>query len=205
MPGAQLESVLRFEGLTAQEISTVLWLLTPENLVPKREQKPDEKGYFHLGLGKPLGLGTASISAEILSLHDSRSLADGYKDLGTVLFQNVCEDNHEERKTTDKIPKSISDALPDAIKEQSSLAVLAFVRSAYGWKKDETEARDPVSYTPYPDSEKKSPIIDYFTNYEQSRIIGSGRSFTPKMRTLEEDSPVKAPPPGPGPYWVPSR
>lgn len=205
MPGAQLESVLRFEGLTAQEISTVLWLLTPENLVPKREQKPDEKGYFHLGLGKPLGLGTASISAEILSLHDSRSLADGYKDLGTVLFQNVCEDNHEERKTTDKIPKSISDALPDAIKEQSSLAVLAFVRSAYGWKKDETEARDPVSYTPYPESEKKSPIIDYFTNYEQSRIIGSGRSFTPKMRTLEEDSPVKAPPPGPGPYWVPSR
>ena len=161
---------------------------------------PDEKGYFHLGLGKPLGLGTASISAEILSLHDSRSLADGYKDLGTVLFQNVCEDNHEERKTTDKIPKSISDALPDAIKEHSSLAVLAFVRSAYGWKKDETEARDPVSYTPYPDSEKKSPIIDYFTNYEQSRINGSARHFPHKMRTLEEDNPVKIPPPGPGLY-----
>ena len=200
MPGAQLESVLRFEGLTAQEISTILWLLTPANLVPKREQMPDEKGYFHLGLGKPLGLGTASISAEILSLHDSRSLADGYKDLGTVLFQNVCEDNHEERKTTDKIPKSISDALPDAIKEHSSLAVLAFVRSAYGWKKDETEARDPVSYTPYPDSEKKSPIIDYFTNYEQSRINGSARHFPHKMRTLEEDNPVKIPPPGPGLY-----
>lgn len=207
MPGATFESALRFEGLTAQEISTILWLLTPENLVPKEEQKPGEEGYFHLGLGKPLGLGTASISAEVLSLQDSHSLADGYKSLDTILCHNICEDNNEEGKTISKIPESISNALPKTIKEHSSLAVLAFVRSAYGWKKDEAKHldRDPVSYTPYPDSEKKSPIIDYFTNYEQSRIIGSGRSFTPKMRTLEEDSPVKAPPPGPGPYWVPSR
>lgn len=206
-PGATLESTLRFENLTAQEISTVLWLLTPENLVPKDEQKPREEGYFHLGLGKPLGLGTASISAEVLSLQDSQSLADGYIDLKTILCHSISEDNNEKVKTGDKILASISDALPDAIKEHSSPAVLAFVRSAYGWKKDEVKnlERDPVSYTPYPDSESKSPIIDYFTKYEQSRIIGSARHFPDKMRTLEEDRPAKVPPPGPGPYRVPSR
>lgn len=200
MPEATLESVLRFEGLTAQEISIILWLLTPENLVPKDEQRPEEKGYFHLGLGKPLGLGTASISAEVLSLQDSQSLAVGYKDLDTVLYHNTCEDDNKEGKTISEIFQSISDALPKTIREHSSLAVLAFVRSAYGWKKDEAKHldRDPVSYTPYPDSENKSPIIDYFTNYEQSRIIGSARHFADKMRTLEEDRPAKIPLPGPG-------
>lgn len=207
MPEATLESVLRFEGLTAQEISIILWLLTPENLVPKDEQRPEEKGYFHLGLGKPLGLGTASISAEVLSLQDSQSLAVGYKDLDTVLYHNTCEDDNKEGKTISEIFQSISDALPKTIREHSSLAVLAFVRSAYGWKKDEAKHldRDPVSYTPYPDSENKSPIIDYFTNYEQSRIIGSARHFADKMRTLEEDRPAKIPLPGPGTYRVPSR
>ncbi|WP_424622426.1 CRISPR-associated RAMP family protein [Actinomyces bouchesdurhonensis] len=207
MPEATLESVLRFEGLTAQEISIILWLLTPKNLVPKDEQRPREKGYFHLGLGKPLGLGTASISAEVLSLQDSQSLAVGYKDLDTVLYHNTCEDDNKEGKTISEIFQSISDALPKTIREHSSLAVLAFVRSAYGWKKDEAKHldRDPVSYTPYPDSENKSPIIDYFTNYEQSRIIGSARHFADKMRTLEEDRPAKIPPPGPGTYRVPSR
>ena len=207
MPEATLESVLRFEGLTAQEISIILWLLTPKNLVPKDEQRPREKGYFHLGLGKPLGLGTASISAEVLSLQDSQSLAVGYKDLDTVLYHNTCEDDNKEGKTISEIFQSISDALPKTIREHSSLAVLAFVRSAYGWKKDEAKHldRDPVSYTPYPDSENKSPIIDYFTNYEQSRIIGTARHFADKMRTLEEDRPAKIPPPGPGTYRVPSR
>ena len=173
-----------------EEISTILWLLTPENLVPKREQKPDKKGYFHLGLGKPLGLGTASISAEVLSLYDSHSLADGYINLDTILCHNLCEDDNEKGKTTSKIPESISDALPDAIKEHSSLAVLAFVRSAYGWKKDEAKnlASDPVSYTPYPDSEKKSPIIDYFKEYEQKRIKGEAQRFEFRMLPLEEDN-----------------
>lgn len=190
MSGATLESALRFEGLTAEEISTILWLLTPENLVPKEEQKPGEEGYFHLGLGKPLGLGTASISAEVLSLQDSHSLADGYINLDTILCHNLCEDNNEKGKTTSRIPESISDALPDAIKEHSSLAVRAFVRSAYGWKKDEAKnlASDPVSYTPYPASEKKSPIIDYFKEYEQKRIKGAAQRFTFRMRALEEDN-----------------
>ena len=179
---------MRFEGLTAEEISTILWLLTPENLVPKTEQKPGEKGYFHLGLGKPLGLGTVSIFAEILSLHDSQSLADGYKDLDLLLCHNLCKDNNEEEQATNKIPDAVSNAL-NAIKEHPSPAVLAFMRSSYGWKEDEDEQleRDPVSYTPYPSSDKKSSIIDYFKDYEQKRIKGEDQDDRLKMITLEEE------------------
>ncbi len=187
-PGATLESILRFENLTAQEISTILWLLTPANLVPKDEQKPGEEGYFHLGLGKPLGLGTASISAKVLSLHDSQSLAEGYKDLNTILYRSSSREDSEREDTASEVPESITRALPRAIAKQSSPAVLAFVRSAYGWKTDETEEQDPVSYTPYPSSDKKSSIIDYFKEYEQKRIKGAAQSFKFRMRTLEEDN-----------------
>ena len=178
---------MRFENLTAQEISTILWLLTPANLVPKDEQKPGEEGYFHLGLGKPLGLGTASISAKVLSLHDSQSLAEGYKDLNTILYHSSSREDSEREDTASEVPESITRALPRAIAKQSSPAVLAFVRSAYGWKTDETEEQDPVSYTPYPSSDKKSSIIDYFKDYEQKRIKGGAQRFQFKMTTLEEE------------------
>lgn len=189
-PGATLESILRFENLTAQEISTILWLLTPANLVPKDEQKPGEEGYFHLGLGKPLGLGTASISAKVLSLHDSQSLAEGYKDLNTILYHSSSREDSEREDTASEVPESITRALPRAIAKQSSPAVVAFVRSAYGWKEDEDEKlkQDPVSYTPYPSSDKKSSIIDYFKEYEQKRIKGEAQRFKFRMLTLEEDN-----------------
>lgn len=187
-PGATLESVLRFEGLTAQEISIILWLLTPSNLVPELERGPGKKGYFHLGLGKPLGLGAASISAKVLSLHDSQSLAEGYKDLNTILYHSSSREDSEREDTASEVPESITRALPRAIAKQSSPAVLAFVRSAYGWKTDETEEQDPVSYTPYPSSDKKSAIIDYFKEYEQKRIKGEAQRFEFRMLALEEDN-----------------
>ena len=188
-PGATLESILRFENLTAQEISTILWMLNPENLVPKKQRKTGEQGYFHLGLGKPLGLGAASISAEILSLHDSQSLAQGYKDLDAVLYHSTSREDSEREDTANEVPESITRALPPAIAKQSSPAVLAFVRSAYGWKDDEDEKleQDPVSYTPDTSPGKKSPIIDYFKDYEQKRIKGEAQPVERRMLTLEED------------------
>lgn len=188
MPEATLVSVLRFEGLTAQELSTILWLLTPSNLVPELERGPGKEGYFHLGLGKPLGLGTASISAEILSIHDSLSLAEGYKHLDTNLYRSTSRDDSESEDTATQVPESITRALHGTIAKQSSPAVLAFVRSAYGWTKDENQERDPVLYTPYPSSDKKSSIIDYFKEYEQKRIKGEAQRFEFRMLALEEDN-----------------
>ena len=106
-----------------------------------------------------------------------------------VLCHNICEDNNEEEQAINKIPEAISHEL-DAIKKHSSPAVHAFVRSAYGWKEDEDEKlkQDPVLYTPYPSSDKKSSIIDYFKEYEQKRIKGEAQRFEFRMLTLEEDN-----------------
>ena len=194
LPGATFESELRFEGLTAEEISIMLWLLTPSNLVPKGQQKEGERGYFHLGFGKPLGLGSASICAEVLTLTNSKLLASQYRDLKAVLALDKTKCSDEDRKTLTEELALIKEKLPSPIREQTSLAVKAFVRSAYGWKNDESANKDPVSYSPSAFRPKKqgfSTITDYFTEYERSRILNIDFNF--KMSTLEEDSEDVAP------------
>ena len=197
--GAVFESTLRFEGLSAEELSILLWLLDPEKIVPKAQRTTGEFGFFHLGLGKPLGLGTVCIRAEILTLASSKTLAGSYRDLmGVLSFDKpMCSNN--EQKSLDSEITSVNEALPNTISEQTSLAVRAFVRSAYGWKGDEDEKleRDPVSYTPYTSSGKKSSIIDYFRDYEQKRIKGKAQRFEFRMLTLEEDNGSSTTPPDP--------
>lgn len=184
--GAVFESTLRFEGLSAEELSILLWLLDPKQIVPKLQRAADAVGFFHLGFGKPLGLGTVCISAEVLTLVSSKTLAGSYRGLKSVLSI----DSNDEQKSLDSEITSVNEALPSTISEQTSLAVRAFVRSAYGWKEDEDEKleRDPVSYTPYTSSGKKSSIIDYFKDYERERIKGETQHFKPRMLTLEEDN-----------------
>lgn len=195
--GAVFESTLRFEGLNAKELSILLWLLDPKKIVPKYQRTAGALGFFHLGLGKPLGFGTVCIRAEILTLISSKTLAGSYRGLKSVLSFDKLTRCSNEQKSLDAEIASVNEALPDAMKEQSSLAVRAFVRSAYGWKEDEDEKldSDPVSYTPYTTSGKKSPIIKYFKEYEQKRIKGEAQRFEFRMLTLEEDndSPTTTP------------
>lgn len=188
--GAVFESALRFEGLSAKELSILLWLLDPKKIVPKYQRTAGALGFFHLGLGKPLGFGTVCIRAEILTLISSKTLAGSYRGLKSVLSFDMLTRCSNEQKSFDAEIASVNEALPDAMKEQSSLAVRAFVRSAYGWKEDEDEKleMDPVSYTPYTTSGKKSPIIKYFKEYEQKRIKGEAQRFEFRMLTLEEDN-----------------
>lgn len=187
--GANFESTLRFEGLSAKELSVLLWLLDPEKIVPRTQWAEGEYGFFHLGLGKPLGLGAVCIRAEVLTLIASESLASSYRRLKGVLTRDETTRSDEEQKSLDAKLASIKEALPSTISEQTSLAVRAFVRSAYGWKVDEGAKRDPVSYSPSAFQPKKqglSPIISYFTEYEKSRI--KDQEFSIKMQSLEEDS-----------------
>jgi hypothetical protein avisC_11520 len=186
--GANFESTLRFEGLSAKELSVLLWLLDPERIVPHSQRAEGEYGFFHLGLGKPLGLGAVCIRAEVLTLVTSRSLASSYRNLKGVLTRDETTRSDEEQKSLDAKLASIKEALPSTISKQTSLAVRAFVRSAYGWKIDEGAKRDPVSYSPSAFQPKKqglSPVISYFTEYEKSRI--KDEEFRFKFLTLEED------------------
>lgn len=189
MPGANFESTLHFEGLSAEELSVILWLLDPEMIVPDPQKAAGECGFFHLGLGKPLGLGTVCIRSEVLTLTSSESLASNYRDLKGVLTLEETTRSDEEQRSLAAELASVTEALPSTISKQTSLAVRAFVRSAYGWKGDGDERRDPVSYSPptfCPKKQGLSPIISYFTEYEKSRIKDQEFSF--KMQTLEEDS-----------------
>lgn len=186
--GANFESTLRFEGLSAKELSVLLWLLDPERILPHSQRAEGEYGFFHLGLGKPLGLGAVCIRAEVLTLVTSRSLASSYRNLKGVLTRDETTRSDEEQKSLDAKLASIKEALPSTISKQTSLAVRAFVRSAYGWKIDEGAKRDPVSYSPSAFQPKKqglSPVISYFTEYEKSRI--KDEEFRFKFLTLEED------------------
>lgn len=187
--GANFESTLRFEGLSAKELSVILWLLNPEMIVPIPQRAEGEYGFFHLGLGKPLGLGAVCIRAEVLTLATSRSLASSYRDLKGVLSLEETTRSNEEQKSLAAELALIKRALPLAISKQKSLAVRAFVRSAYGWKCDEGATKDPVAYSPStfrPERRGLSPIISYFTEYEKSRIRDEDFNF--EMLTLEEDS-----------------
>jgi hypothetical protein len=186
--GAKFESTLRFEGLSAEELSVLLWLLDPEKIVPEHQRAAGEVGFFHLGLGKPLGLGTVCIRAEVFTLISSKTLAGCYRDLKSVLNFNKSTCSETEQNSLDAEIASIKKKLPPTISEQKSLAVKAFVRSAYGWKGDEDAEKDPVAYSPYTFRPKKhgiSHVISYFTEYEKTRI--KDKEFDSKMLTLEED------------------
>ena len=85
LPGSQMTMTIHFEMLTPLELSILLWLLKPENLVPHSERGKGLVGYLHLGMGKPLGYGTLKVEATELRLQNGQQLATGYTQLDGCL------------------------------------------------------------------------------------------------------------------------
>ena len=106
--GSSLKCALRFENLSKFELASLVWVLTPENLVPlearnrtenaeekaksKASKGEDEKpakpvGFLRMGLGKPLGLGAVEvrIAEGGLKAWRGRSLAKSYESLEACL------------------------------------------------------------------------------------------------------------------------
>lgn len=106
--GSSLKCTLRFENLSKFELASLVWVLTPENLVPmearNRTENPEEKakseagkgdgeepvkpvGFLRMGLGKPLGLGAVEvrIAEGGLKAWRGRSLAKSYESLEACL------------------------------------------------------------------------------------------------------------------------
>ena len=84
--GSVMRTRIRFEGLSKDELAALLWVLTPENLVPAGdERKPGRVGYLRMGLGKPLGLGVVEVRATGLHLIRSQDLASAYEGLSGAL------------------------------------------------------------------------------------------------------------------------
>lgn len=83
--GSLMRTRIRFEGLSKDELAALLWVLTPENLVPAGERTSGHVGYLRMGLGKPFGLGTVEVQATRLRLIRSQDLASAYEGLSGAL------------------------------------------------------------------------------------------------------------------------
>ncbi|WP_103064258.1 hypothetical protein [Actinomyces qiguomingii] len=61
--GSELRCTVSFTNLSHDELAALIWVLTPENLVPASEQGPDRSkcGYLRMGLAKPFGLGVLEV------------------------------------------------------------------------------------------------------------------------------------------------
>ena len=164
-PGAVFRTTIAFEGLTAEELAVLVWLLTPRRLVPRngkrRKASRSAVGYHRLGFGKPLGLGAVEIRATDVVVRDGAGLADGYQDLTGCLG---CPPPKSDRDTPEQRLGKILSRLPRGFNQR--LSVRAFVRAAYGWGGD----------VGYPAAGKRaggdelSPIITWFKNREENRV-----------------------------------
>lgn len=81
--GTKFDVMMRFETLTEFELSWLLWILDPANLVPRNKRKshksfsPSNKvGYLRLGTGKPLGLGIVEVTLSPDGLQASKTAAN---------------------------------------------------------------------------------------------------------------------------------
>ena len=163
-PGAAFRTTA-FEGLTAEELAVLVWLLTPRRLVPRsgkrRKASRSAVGYHRLGFGKPLGLGAVEIRATDVVVRDGAGLADGYQDLTGCLG---CPPPKSDRDTPEQRLGKILSRLPQGFNQR--LSVRAFVRAAHGWGGD----------VGYPAAGKRaggdelSPIIAWFKNREENRV-----------------------------------
>lgn len=82
--GTKFDATMRFEALTEFELSWLLWILDPANLVPCAEQQmrmsgspSDKVGYLRLGMGKPLGLGVVQVDLSPNGFYACKTNGDG--------------------------------------------------------------------------------------------------------------------------------
>lgn len=87
--GSVLRCTLSFTDLSRAELGALIWVLTPENLVPAAEKQADAAavGYLRMGLGKPLGLGVLEvrIAADGLRATCGADLAKKYENISACL------------------------------------------------------------------------------------------------------------------------
>ena len=83
--GSRLRCRVSFSNLSRNELTALVWVLTPKNLVPPRERNDDPRtvGFLQMGLGKPLGLGALEVRIAEGGLHviSGKDLGAAYEGL----------------------------------------------------------------------------------------------------------------------------
>lgn len=169
-PGAVFHSRIRFTNLSNQELSILLWLLTPTMLA--EGIKKIEEGYHHIGFGKPIGMGSVRIDATSCHVLTGKELATQYEALDSVcgLFNPIRLINGDLKKVKPiNIQGHINTFLPEGFKE--SLPVKCFRRQACGWNDNV-----PVSYPTIEQEGRQSedvsdnPTLTWFRKREDNRV-----------------------------------
>ncbi|PHP52860.1 hypothetical protein BW737_006180 [Actinomyces ruminis] len=132
-PGSVLRCTVSFTNLNHDELAALIWVLTPENLVPDGGCKPDQNsvqprcGYLRLGLAKPFGLGVLEVRIADYGLRARRGseLANSYAALSECQGLDEPMVDPEDFKLA-----SLSGLL-------KMPWVQAMQRAAYGYPKDE--------------------------------------------------------------------
>ncbi|WP_136192678.1 hypothetical protein [Actinomyces procaprae] len=127
--GSTLTCTLRFSNLSRVELSALLWILTPQNLVPIEEKTasddPELTGCLRMGLGKPLGLGAIEVCIveHGFRLVDNKSLAAAYENLSDCIGTAA--------RVTDPSELGFSEAVDRELRRQPW--VKAMQRAAFGY------------------------------------------------------------------------
>ena len=90
--GSRLRCRVSFSNLSRNELTALIWVLTPKNLVPLRERDDDPRtvGFLQMGLGKPLGLGALEVRIAEGGLYviSGKDLGAAYEDLSGCLGES---------------------------------------------------------------------------------------------------------------------
>jgi len=148
--GSVFHCTVHFEGLSQEELRTLLWVVDSERLgkyaqtaisnsnSTEKEEHGTLEGYLRMGMGKPLGLGVVHVSFSSLNIvktatcagSDAIGLVDDYIDLKGCLGAQDTESyelNHEWRQAFLKKAESFYEALSE------TPWCKAFLRSCVGY------------------------------------------------------------------------
>lgn len=175
--GSVLRCQIRFTHLAQEELAALLWVLTPENLVPQSERNkhahvenegnkarpPATKqpiGYLRMGLGKPFGLGAIEVRATSMTAYKGEDLAERYEALDGCL-------GHMPKALEISSPSiaDFSSALDD-YKLDEQPWVQAMQRAAYGYD-DGVEVR----YMSLKENKKNNQTDASSTNTEKAKAM----------------------------------
>ena len=163
-PGNEFEATLYLQNLQCDEVGALLWLLTlNDNL-----DKGDDKHYFKLGYGKPLGFGSVKVEIDTVRLKNGCLPIGTGEDWKTYYAKfDACPPTKSKAKQ-DNCLKIFMDSMLDAYKSlnQQNFKDLPFIkgflRVLQGPIKDV-----PIHYPRLPDPNSKN--FEWFMANERGR------------------------------------
>lgn len=174
--GSILRCRVSFSNLEEDELAALIWVLTPENLVPDSERAPGAVGYLRMGIGKPLGLGVMEVRIAKDGLHAQQGSqrADDYRSL------ECCDGLPSESAQPEDFTVTGIDSL------KKCPWVRAFLRASYGY----TDKID-VRYMTIAES-KANNTVDFRTGRPKD-----GYGLSPEDITTDKPEPIHVRPPQP--------